>query len=256
MRTLGIIPARGGSKRVPRKNLRPLGGKPLVAWSIELALACTCLDRVVVSSDDDEVLDIARGYGAKLALKRPVALSADTSPAIDYVHHALSELEAAGEARFEAVVILQPSSPFTLPQDVAATLKLLETTDADSAVTVVEVDHALHPAKFKTLQGDRLLPYLEEERGRMAAHELPKVYVRNCSVYATQRELIDRGLIVGDDCRGHVMPRERSIDINDEFDWQLVQFLNLRNTGCCVDSNSSSVGVLTAFDKQSASVNH
>jgi CMP-N,N'-diacetyllegionaminic acid synthase len=225
MKTLAIIPARGGSKRVPGKNLRLLGGKPLVARAIETALVARQISRCVVSSDDEEVLAIARGYDPRMALPRPAEISGDVALAIDYVRHALQALETEEPERFEAIVIIQPSSPLTLPADVDATVALLESSRADTAVTVMEVDHALHPAKFKVFAGDRLLPYLEEEGGRMAAHELPHVYVRNCSVYATRRQVIEAGQIIGSDCRGHVMPRERSVDINDELDWKFVEFL-------------------------------
>jgi CMP-N,N'-diacetyllegionaminic acid synthase len=224
-RSLGIIPARGGSKRVPRKNVRLLGGKPLVARSIETALASRRLARIVVSSDDDEVLEIARRYEPSLALRRPAELSGDTSLAIEFVRHALATLEEAGEGPFDVVAIIQPSSPLTGPEDVDGVLDLLAAGGAESAVSVVEVEHALHPAKLKIMQGDRLLPYLEEERLRMAAHELSRVFVRNCSVYASRRAVHDAGKILGDDCRGYVMPRERSIDVNDELDWEFATFL-------------------------------
>jgi CMP-N,N'-diacetyllegionaminic acid synthase len=225
VKTLAIIPARGGSKRVPGKNLRPLGGKSLVARSIETVLASTIIDRLVVSSDSEEVLAIARAYRDDIALKRPSEISGDLAPAIDYVRHALEVVEANSQTHFEAVVIVQPSSPFTLSEDIDATVSLLENSGADTAVSVMEVDHALHPAKFKVMEQDRLLPYFEEEGGRMAAHELPKVYVRNCSVYATRRATIDAGEIIGSDCRGYLMPRERSVDINDELDWKFCEFM-------------------------------
>jgi CMP-N-acetylneuraminic acid synthetase len=225
MRTLAIIPARGGSKRVPRKNLRLLGGKPLVARSIETAIASQRVTRVVVSSDDDEVLEIARRYDPSLALRRPAELSGDTSLAIDFVRHALTDLERGGEGPFDVVAIIQPSSPLTEAEDVDGVLDLLAACGAESAVSVVELEHALHPAKFKIMQGDRLLPYLEEERSRMAAHELPRLFVRNCSVYASRRAVHDDGRILGEDCRGYVMPRERSIDVNDELDWEFATFL-------------------------------
>lgn len=225
MKTLAIIPARGGSKRVPGKNLRPLGGKSLVARSIETVLASKTIDRLVVSSDSEEVLTIARTYRDDIALRRPSEISGDLAPAIDYVRHALEVLEANSQTHFEAVVIVQPSSPFTLSEDIDATVSLLENSGADTAVSVMEVDHALHPAKFKVMEQDRLFPYFEEEGGRMAAHELPKVYVRNCSVYATRRATIDAGEIIGSDCRGYLMPRERSIDINDELDWKFCEFM-------------------------------
>jgi CMP-N,N'-diacetyllegionaminic acid synthase len=228
LNTLGIIPARGGSKRLPRKNVRLLGGKPLVAWAIEAAQGARRLPCLVVSSDDREVLDVARSYGPRLALVRPAEISGDESPAIDYVRHALVELEGAGQGPFDAIVIVQPSSPFTLSADIDATIDLLVSSGADSAVSVMQLDHAIHPLKMKVFDGNRLLPYLEEERGRMAAHELPAIYVRNCSVYATRRDSIERGQIVADDCRGYVMPRERSLDINEELDLLFANYLMSR----------------------------
>lgn len=224
MRTLGIVPARGGSKRLPRKNVLPLGGKPLVCWAIEAALASLRLSRVIVTSDDDEVLAIATRYGSVLALRRPPELATDTSPAIDYVRHALAAVEATDD-RYDSIAIVQPTSPFTQSGDIDSTLDLLERSGADSAVTVMQVDHAIHPVKLKVMHGDRLLPYLEEEGGRMAAHELPKVFVRNCSVYTSRRHVVDDGQIIGPDCRGHVMPAARSLDINEELDLLFAEFL-------------------------------
>jgi CMP-N-acetylneuraminic acid synthetase len=250
MKILGIIPARGGSKRVPRKNIRLLGGKPLICWVIEAARQVSQINRLVVSSDDDEVLEIAKSYDEKLPLRRPVEISTDTSLAIEYIKHALGVIEtmqkparskgemqkparSKGEidvdsvepTRFDAVVILQPSSPLTLPEDISATIELLKRTNADTAVSVVQLEHAIHPLKLKVMRGDKLLPYFEEERGRMAEHELPKLFVRNCAVYATRRETIERNQIIGTDCRGYIMPRERSVDINDEMDFMFAEFL-------------------------------
>jgi len=229
MRVLGIIPARAGSKRLPRKNVLPLAGKPLVCWVIEAALKAKSLTRLVVSSEDAEVLALAGGHGPDLPLRRPAELATDTSPAIDYVRHALAILEGAGEGPFDVVVILQPSSPLTLPEDIDGTVRLLESSGADTVVSGVKLDHAIHPYKLKVLRGDRLLPFLEEERGRMAAHELPELYVRNCAVYATRRQVIESGQTIGPDCRGYNMPRERSLDINERVDHEFAQFLVTRS---------------------------
>lgn len=229
MRVLGIVPARGGSKRVPRKNLRPLLGKPLVLWALEAALGSRLITRVVLSSDDPEILHVARPYGEGVPLLRPPELASDSAPAIAYVRHALNVVEAGGAERFEAVAIVQPSSPLTLPEDIDDTIALLEASGADTAVSVVRLDHATHPAKLKVMAGDRLLPYLEEEAGRMAAQDLPEVFVRNCSVYATRRAVVESDRVIGEDCRGHVMPRERSVDINDEMDLLFAEFLLQRS---------------------------
>jgi CMP-N,N'-diacetyllegionaminic acid synthase len=169
-----------------------------------------------------------------LPLKRPPEFAADDSPAIDYVRHALAVLEQNQERRFDVVVILQATSPFTLPADIDGTIDLLRASGADTAVSVMRVDHAVHPVKLKTMSGDRLLPFLEEERGRMAAADLPEVFVRNCSVYATRRAVIESGRIIGDDCRGYVMPRERSVDINEPLDLELAEFLLSRPRGAPV----------------------
>jgi len=231
MRVLGVIPARGGSKRVPGKNLRKIGGKPLVAHTIQAAQGCPRLTRLVVSSDDEQTLEIARSYSKLLPLRRPAELATDVAPAIAYVRHALSVLEQESAERFDTVAIMQCSSPFTLAEDITSTIDLLQTTGADSAVSVVQVAHAVHPLKLKTLDGDRLLPFLEEERGRMAAEDLPPVYVRNCAVYVARRSNIDAGTIIGKDCRAYLMPRERSVDINDELDFRFAEFLFERVLG-------------------------
>jgi CMP-N-acetylneuraminic acid synthetase len=107
---------------------------------------------------------------------------------------------------------------------------VLADTGADSAASATKLDHATHPAKLKRLAGDRLVPYLEDERGRMAAHELPEVYTRNCAVYAARRSSIDAGLIVADDCRAHLMPRERSVDIDSAGDLALAEWYLSRRT--------------------------
>ena len=235
---LGIIPARAGSKRVPHKNTRLLGGKPLVAWTIEVALQASCLQRLVVSSDSAEVLEITRAFDPRLALERPARFATDTSLAIDYVKHALGELESEG-SRYDVVVIIQPTSPFTAVEDIEATTNLLLETGADTAVSVELVDQMLHPLKLKKMEGGRVLPLFEEEGGRMAAHEIPEVFTRNGSVYATTHKVIEQGRIIGSDCRGYLMPKERSIDINTEVDWLFTEFVLSRMNEASRVENSS-----------------
>jgi CMP-N,N'-diacetyllegionaminic acid synthase len=224
---LGIIPARAGSKRVPNKNIKPLGGKPLVQHSIEAALGSQRLSDVVVSSDSEAVLTIAAAINGVVALRRPDEIATDTSPAIDYVLHCLEYFKKNHNKTYDIIVILQPSSPLTLLSDIDATIDCLIQTKADSAVSVVELPHDVNPLKMKVLEGgsNKLLPYIEEENGRMAAHELPQLFVRNCAVYASTVATIEQGKIIGDDCRAFVMPRERSVDINDPIDFEFATFL-------------------------------
>lgn len=225
MKILGIIPARGSSKRIPGKNKKDFCGKPLISYVIEAALKASLLDKVVVNTDDDDILKIASNYKGVQPLKRPAELAQDYSPAIDYVYQTLKSLEETQGQIFDIVVILQPTSPLTLPEDIDNTIDLLKDTSADSSVSVMKLDHATHPVKMKVMDGDKLIPFLEEERGRMAEHELPPIYVRNCSVYASTLETIQAGKIIGDDCRGYVMPMERSVDINDPIDFDFAEFL-------------------------------
>lgn len=230
MNILGIIPARGGSKRLPEKNLKELGGKALYVRTIETALKSRLLTKVAISSDNAEILKTASEFKELEVIQRPANISTEHSHAIDYVRHALEILSEKGK-KFDVVVILQPSSPLTTPEDIDNTVKLLIDSGADTAVSVVKVTHMLNPLKLKTMEGDRLIPFIEEEKGRMTYKELPEVYVRNCAVYATRLHVIESGEIIGPDCRGYVMPPARSVDINDEFDFLFAEFLYSRFHG-------------------------
>lgn len=220
MRTLGVVPARGGSTRVPRKNLAVLGGRTLVRRALETALAARCFETVALSSDDEEILAEADGLDA-VALRRPPELSTETARASDFALHALREL-----GDFDALAILQCTSPFTAPEDVAGAVALLERTGAESVVTVALADAAHHPLKLKRLDGDRLLPYLEDDR-LTPSHELEQLWVRNGSVYVFRRDVVERGL-VADDVRGYEMPPERSFDIDTQQDLAFAEFLVAR----------------------------
>jgi CMP-N,N'-diacetyllegionaminic acid synthase len=224
MRVLGIVPARGGSSRVPRKNLARLGGRTLVRRALETALESEALDVVALSSEDDEILAEADGLDV-VALRRPAELATDTARAAELALHALRALDDSA-APFEAVVIVQCTSPFTAPEDVAGAVGLLERTGAESVVTVSRVEAAHHPAKLKVLDGDRLRPFLEDDR-LTPSHELPPLWVRNGSVYVFRRDVVERGL-EADDVRGYEMPAERSFDIDTARDLAIAEFLEAR----------------------------
>ena len=219
MRVLGLIPARGGSGRVPRKNLAKVGDLTLVRRALETALAAGCFDVVVLSSDDDEILAEAEGLDV-VALRRPAELATATARARDVALHALRELD---DPPFDALAIVQCTSPFTAPEDIAGTVELLERSGAESVVTVARADAGHHPLKLKRLDGDRLFPYLEDDR-LTPSHELEPLWARNGSVYAFRRDAVERGL-EADDVRGYEMPPERSFDIDTEEDLAFAQFL-------------------------------
>ncbi len=206
---------------MPGKNKKLLAGKPLVSYAIEAALASKEITHWVLSTDDEDILKIGAAYEDLLCLKRPEEISGDHAPAISYMHHAIKVLDIG----FDYTVIIQPTSPFTTGADIDNTIRLLYDSEADSSVSVMKLDHAIHPVKMKTMNGMKLNPFLEKEDGRMAAHELPELYVRNCSVYVSSIENIRQGKIIGDHCLGLVMPRERSIDINDPIDFEFANFI-------------------------------
>jgi len=224
VRVLGLVPARGGSTRVPGKNLAVLGGRTLVRRALDTALAAGCFDRVALSSDDDRILAEAEGLDV-VALRRPAELATETARARDFALHALQELDNPSEP-IEAMAILQCTSPFTAAEDVSGAVALLDRTGADSVVTVCAADAAHHPLKMKRLDGDRLLPYLEDDR-LTPSHELEQLWVRNGSVYVFRRDVVERGLEASD-VRGYEMPPERSFDIDTPQDIAFAEFLIAR----------------------------
>lgn len=223
MNILGIIPARKGSKRLPGKNKKRLAGKELVRYTIEAALKSTRVDDWVLSTDDPDILAIGREYEALKTIKRPEEISGDNALAITYVQHALGILKKS----YSHTVIAQVTSPFTQPEDIDRTIEaLINNEEAKSAVSVQSIDFATHPVKLKTLRADGvLMPFLEEEGGRMSTQQLPKLFVRNGSVYASTIAAIRRGNIVEGPCLAYIMPRERSLDINDPIDFEFAEFI-------------------------------
>ena len=224
MRVLGLVPARGGSRRVPGKNLAVLGGRTLVRRALETCAATEALDVVALSSDDPAILAEADGLDEVLVIERPAELAADTARAHDAAVHALEQAESRTNRRFDALAIVQCTSPFTLPEDITATVDLLRTSGADSAVTITRSDDLAHPLKQKVLDGDRLLPFLRDDE-LTPSHELPELWVRNGAVYCTRTSVVREGRLLGSDVRALPMPRERSLDINAPLDLAFAEFL-------------------------------
>jgi CMP-N,N'-diacetyllegionaminic acid synthase len=221
---LGVIPARGGSKGVPRKNLRTVGGKPLLAWTIEAAARSRYLDRVVVSSDEAEIRAAAQALGAE-ALERPAELARDDSPGIDPVLHALRALPG-----FDWVVLLQPTSPLRAAEDIDGALQRCVEQRANACVSVCAARET--PYWMFTLGADRRLQRL------MAGAEMPDrrqdappVFVLNGAVYVARSAwLAETKTFLGDGTVGYPMPDDRSIDIDTEQDLQLLELMLQRNS--------------------------
>lgn len=223
-RILGVVPARGGSKGVPRKNVRPLGGRPLIAYTIEAALGCELFTDVVVSSEDDEILEIARACGARAPFRRPPELATDTALAIPTIQHAVREMEALAGEPYDVVVMLQPTSPLRTSADLAGALgELLASDDADGLISVIEVGNG-HPIKMKRLVDGWLEDYESWPVENPPRQSLPPVYIPNGAVYATRRDvLMERNTFRGERCLGYLMPEERSVNIDTETDFLVAE---------------------------------
>jgi CMP-N,N'-diacetyllegionaminic acid synthase len=220
---LAIIPARGGSRGIPRKNVRLLCGKPLIAYTIEAALSSKLIDRVVVSTEDEEIAEVSKKYGAEV-ISRPPELGQDDTPSLPVYQHAIRHLEKAEDYRPEIIVILQPTSPLRLVEDIDRAIAEFLKRKYDSIVSICEVEHPPH--WMYTLARNRLKPVIKDGESVTRRQDAPKMYRLNGAVYVTSREVIMKeNRLIGRDTGAHIMPLERSIDIDTELDFKLADLL-------------------------------
>jgi N-acylneuraminate cytidylyltransferase len=217
---LAIVPARGGSKGVARKNLRPVAGKPLIAWTIEAASRSRYLDRLILSSDDDEIIATARHLGCEAPFRRPADLATDEASSIDVILHAVRCLPE----RYDYIVLLQPTSPLRIASDIDGAVAACRHHDAPSCVSLSRADK--NPRWMFTMDTQkRLLPILggEAPPQRQAAGE---IFALNGAVYVARLAFLEaERTFLGERTVGYVMPRERALDIDDEFDLKLADLL-------------------------------
>lgn len=229
-RSIAIVPARGGSKGLPRKNIAPLGGKPLIAHTIDAARAALSIERIIVSTEDPEIASIARKYGAEVPFLRPLELAADETPSLCVIQHALAHLKAAEGCEPEIVVLLQPTSPLRGPTDIDQAVSILEKMGADSVVSVCASEH--HPAWMRRLEAGRVYPFLEDAPEYTRRQDLPPVYRLNGAIYATRRRVIlEENRILGRDTRALIMSAESSVDIDTELDLQFASSIFQQRPG-------------------------
>jgi CMP-N,N'-diacetyllegionaminic acid synthase len=225
MTLLALIPARGGSKGIPRKNIKPFCGKPLLQWSIEVALASPSIDRVVVSTDDSEIAEVALAGGAEVPFLRPAELASDTSSGIAPVLHALEHLPEVSD-----LLLLQPTSPLRSVDDVEAIVALLREAGREAAVSVTH--SAKHPAWMFGLSPQKTLRPLLPVPEAVCRQQLTTAYALNGSLYLASRDFLERERsFLTADTLGHVMPPERSLDIDSPLDWQWGEFLMRQQCG-------------------------
>jgi CMP-N-acetylneuraminic acid synthetase len=226
IRVLGIVPARGGSKGIPHKNIVPLLGKPLLAYTAETALASKRLTRIVLSTEDKDIARVGHQCGLEVPFLRPPELARDETPTLPVLQDVVRKLEVTGES-YDAVFILQPTNPLRRTEDIDGAIELLERTDADSVISFVDVGEK-HPARMKILTSEgRVIdpPYAEQYEGQRR-QELPRLYLREGSVYLTRRAvLMKQNSVKGNDCRAWIIPPERACNIDTAFDLFLAEQL-------------------------------
>lgn len=226
MNILGLIPARGGSKGVPRKNIRLLAGKPLLAYTAKAALASSRLTRVVLSTDDEEIAEVGRSCGLEIPFLRPAELAEDTTPTLPVVQHAMRFLEAQGE-QFDAVCLLQPTNPLRQTSDIDGCIDLLESAEADTVFTVLAVpaEHNPHWVYFKAADGSLQLS-TGETTPIPRRQSLPLAFHREGSVYVTRRDVVMiENSLYGARVIGFEIERSRSVNIDNLDDWAKAESL-------------------------------
>lgn len=230
MKILTLIPARGGSKGVPRKNLRLVGGRPLIEWTIEAAKGASCLGDVFVTTDDREISQVSTAAGA-IVIDRPCLIAGDKTPMTDVIQHALSVCEVMQETRYDYILLLQPTAPMREAVDIDGAIARIIESRADSVISVYRVEDT-HPARMYLLDNSgELVPYSQEPVGSLR-QDLPNVYHRNGAIYLCTTDFFKRaGKLWGGRMLPFVMPKERSANIDDMEDLLIADFLISRKYG-------------------------
>jgi len=222
---LAVIPARGGSKGIPKKNIKMIAGKPLIAWTIEAAKQSKYIDRLIVSSDDDEIIRVACEWNCEAPFVRPAELALDSTPGVSPVLHAIAECPG-----YDYVVLLQPTSPLRTVEDIDGCIEQCVSEGESICVTVCEAEQS--PLWMYQLSSQKSLsPYLSQEKEIESRQGLPVLYVMNGAVYVADCNLLKKmNSYVTEYTTGYIMPGERSMDIDDQFQFDIVEFLLMKTT--------------------------
>src|SRR5262245_52980333 len=237
MDVLALITARGGSVTLPRKNILPFCGKPLIAHSIEAArdagAVTGTIDRIIVSTDDEAIADISRHYGAEVPFMRPAELSRSDTPSLPVAQHAVAFLESARGKLYDWILLLQPTSPLRTAGDILDALALAAKPHSTAVIAVTSANNG-HPLKLRLIEDGVLKYYINDSKGQTRRQDFTyDVYRTNGAVYLTRRDvLMEEGTFYGSRPLALVMPPERSIDIDTELDFDLAAFLFGRNRNC------------------------
>lgn len=230
LKIMAVIPARGGSKGLPGKNLKPLCGKPLIYYVIKAARECSYIDKVVVSTDDGVVANEVRIIGTEVPFLRPRELSQDSTPLNPVIKHAMEFYDSKGW-QADVVISLQPTNPFTTSKTIERAIEKFLQTNCDSVVTVTEIKHG-HPYRAKKLlDGDRLENFCKEFNGDLFLNrqERPSAYTYTGAIYLRKRELVESwngvGMGLGEDCRAVIVDEAEAVNIDSEIDFKFAELL-------------------------------
>ena len=219
---IAIIPARGGSKGLPRKNVRPLHGKPLIAYTVEEALKARNIDRVIISTDDEEIAKIAVEFGAELPFMRPAELASDTAMAVDNYIYTIDRLEKEGGKSIDAFVVLQPTSPLRIASDIDGAIELFQKKDADSVISYTKEAHPVSWHKYLDEEG-RFVDIMEANINNRQNNRVS--YYPNGAVYVFRTSIIRERKYYTKESYAYIMPRTRSVDIDFIEDFEYAEFL-------------------------------
>lgn len=219
MRVLGLVPARGGSRGIPRKNMRSLGGRPLLAYTADAALSANRLARVVLSTDDSEIAAIGLELGLEVPFMRPAELATDDTPTLPVIQHALDVLAASGD-RYDAVCLLQPTTPFRPAGAVDGCVELLETSGADTVISVRAIPSHMHPQWAFIAGADGYLNLASGTGSPPPRRQLlPPAYHRDGAVYVVRRGTLESGTLFGPRVAGCVLTGAPAVNIDETEDW-------------------------------------
>jgi CMP-N-acetylneuraminic acid synthetase len=222
---LGLIPARGGSRTIPHKNIYLLHGKPLICYTIEAARASRYVTVVATSTDSAEIVRIAEQAGSQIIV-RPPELAEDDTPLLPVVQHAVQVTERERRKHLDAIVLLQPTSPLRTAQDIDAALEILFSTGADAVMSVYALPKKYHPQRVKRIVDGLVQPYETKTVIGVQRHQLSDIYKGNGAIYAMWRStLINKNGLFGERTAPYLMPLERSLDIDDWMDMKLAHVL-------------------------------
>lgn len=217
---MAIIPARGGSKGIPKKNIKMLHEKPLIAWSIEEAKKSCYIDKLIVSSEDEEIIEVSKQWGAEVPFKRPSELAQDDTPGIDPVLHAVKYF-----SDYDYIVLLQPTSPLRMVEDIDGAIQLCDEKKADSCVSVTESSVTPYWMYHIGIEGF-LQPLFKDSETPYQRQKAPTFYELNGAVYvATRNSLLLNRAFLQENTLPYIMPRERAVDIDDMLDFEYCAFL-------------------------------